>query len=77
WHLIIFAAFGIFLVNLSAYFIINYYGASYWMIASLSCMLIPPIVVGYLIFKENINYWIFPAIICAILTVFFFTLSKK
>ena len=77
WPFIIFAALGIFLINLAAYYIINHYGASYWMIASLSGMLIPPMIVGYLIFKEKLNYWIIPTIICAILTIFFFMLSKK
>lgn len=77
WPLIVFAAMGIVLINTLAYYIINRYGASYWMIASLSGMLIPAIVVGYFVFKEKLNSWIIPSIICAILAFFFFTLSKK
>ena len=77
WLFILSAACGIILINLSAYYIINSYGAGYWMIASLSNLLIPPILVGIFIFKEKFNYWIFPTIFCAILTVVLFTLSKK
>ena len=77
WPFILFATFGIFFINVLAYYLINHYGASYWMVTSLSTMLIPPIFVGYLIFKEKLNYWIIPAVICAVLTVIFFGLSKK
>jgi len=77
WSFILFAALGIFLINILAYHIINRYGASYWMIASLSSMLIPAIVVGYFVFKERINLWIIPSVICAVLSVIFFTMSKK
>ena len=77
WHLIVLAAVGIMLINILAYYIINYYGASYWMIAALSSMLVPAIIVGYFIFKEKLNFWIIPSIICALLTIFFFTLSKE
>jgi drug/metabolite transporter (DMT)-like permease len=77
WTLILFAAVGIFIINILAYYIINLYGASYWIIASLSSMLIPAIVVGYFVFKERVNFWIIPSLICAILSVLFFTLSKK
>jgi hypothetical protein len=77
WSLILFAAIGIFLINVMAYLIINRYGASYWIIASLSSMLIPAIVVGYFLFYERVNFWIVPSIICAILSVVFFTLSKR
>jgi drug/metabolite transporter (DMT)-like permease len=77
WSLILFAAVGIFIINILAYYIINHHGASYWIIASLSSMLIPAIVVGYFVFKERVNFWIIPSIICAILSILFFTLSKK
>jgi drug/metabolite transporter (DMT)-like permease len=77
WALILFATAGIFFVNILAYYIINRYGASYWIIASLSSMLIPAIVVGYFVFKEKVNFWIMPSIICAILSVIFFILSKR
>jgi len=77
WTLILFAAVGIFIINILAYYIINLYGANYWIIASLSSMLIPAIVVGYFVFKERVNFWIIPSLICAILSVLFFTLSKK
>ena len=77
WPFIIAATIGIFLINILAYHIINHYGASYWIIASLSGMLIPGIVVGYFLFKENVNLWIVPSILCAILSVLFFLLSKK
>ncbi|MBN2061023.1 MAG: hypothetical protein JW882_11480 [Deltaproteobacteria bacterium] len=77
WPFIIFAAVGVFSINIMAYIIINRYGASYWLIASLSAMLIPALFVGYYVFKERLNLWIIPSVLCAILTVFFFILSKK
>lgn len=77
WPFILAATAGIFFINIFAYHIINHHGASYWIIASLSSMLIPGIVVGYFIFKENVNFWIVPSILCAILSVFFFIMSKK
>jgi drug/metabolite transporter (DMT)-like permease len=77
WSLILFAAVGIFIINVLAYYIINHHGASYWIIASLSSMLIPAIVVGYFVFKERVNFWIIPSIICAILSVIFFLFSKR
>jgi drug/metabolite transporter (DMT)-like permease len=77
WALILFATLGIFIINFLAYYIINHHGASYWIIASLSSMLVPAIVVGYFIFKERVNLWIIPSVICAILSVIFFVLSKR
>lgn len=74
---IVLAASGIVLVNIIAYFVITRHGASYWMIASLSSMLIPAVVVGFIVFKEKYNLWIYPAVVCALLTVLFFALSKK
>jgi drug/metabolite transporter (DMT)-like permease len=71
------AAFGIALINIVAYFVINRYGASWTMITSLSAMLIPPLVVGVVLFGEKLNLWIVPAIACGILTVVFFALSKR
>jgi drug/metabolite transporter (DMT)-like permease len=77
WALILFATLGIFIINFLAYYIINHHGASCWIIASLSSMLVPAIVVGYFIFKERVNLWIIPSVICAILSVIFFVFSKR
>jgi drug/metabolite transporter (DMT)-like permease len=77
WAVILFATIGIFIINSLAYYIINHHGASYWIIASLSSMLVPAIVVGYFVFKERVNFWIIPSVICAILSVIFFVLSKR
>lgn len=77
WPFILFAALGIVLINTLAYYLINYHGASYWIVVSLSSMLIPGIIVGYFILKDRVNIWIVPSIIFAILSAIFFVLSKR
>ena len=77
WPYIVTAGIGVMLMNLLAYYLINYYGAGYWIIASLCIMLLPSLLLGCVVFKEKFNLWIIPAILCALLTVFFFNLSKQ
>lgn len=74
---IIMAVLGIVVVNAANYFIITELGASFWLLSSLSMMLIPSFAVGYSIFKENCNAWIVPRVICALLAAPFFALSKQ
>ena len=76
WLPIVLATVGIIGTNVLAYVIVNRFGASYWIIASLSNLLIAPSVVGYLLFREKCNVWIIPAVFCAVLSVVFFTMSK-
>jgi hypothetical protein len=77
WIPISLGALGLVVVNISHYFVITRFGASYSMLSSLFMMLMPALVVGYLIFKERCNLWIVPCIACALLTVLFFALSKR
>ena len=77
WIPIAIAVLGITMANVANYFIINKFGASFWLLSSLFMMLIPTFVVGYWIFKEQCNAWIAPCVFCALLTVLFFGLSKR
>ena len=72
-----FSVLGIVLANVCNYFVVARFGASFWLLASLSMMLIPTFIVGYLIFKESCNLWIIPCLICTLLAVLFFGLSKR
>lgn len=72
-----FSVLGIVLTNVCNYFIVARFGASFWLLSSLSMMLIPTFIVGYLVFKENCNLWIVPCLICTLLAVLFFGLSKR
>ena len=72
-----FSVLGIVLANVCNYFVVVRFGASFWLLSSLSMMLIPTFIVGYLIFKENCNLWIIPCLICTLLAVLFFGLSKR
>jgi hypothetical protein len=74
---IVFSVLGIVLANVCNYFIIARFGASFWLLSSLCMMLIPTFIVGYLVFKENSNLWIVPCVICTLLAVLFFGLSKR
>jgi len=77
WIVIGVGALGIVVANIAIYFVITRFGASFWLLCSLFIMLIPSFIVGYLIFKENCNVWIVPCVVCALLTVLFFGLSKR
>ncbi len=68
---------GLVVANVCNYFIITRFGASYWLLSSLFMMLIPSFTVGYLIFRESFNAWVVPCVVCALLTVLFFGLSKQ
>lgn len=57
--------------------IINKYGASSFVMASLFNLLIPPTIVGYLIYKEKVNLFIIPTYFCCIFAVYLFHLSKR
>ena len=68
---------GLVVANVSNYFVVTRFGASFWLLASLFLMLIPSSIVGYWILKERCNVWIVPCVVCALLTVVFFGLSKR
>ncbi|MFH1009293.1 MAG: hypothetical protein V1800_17600 [Candidatus Latescibacterota bacterium] len=72
-----FSVLGIVMANICNYFVVARFGASYWLLASLSMMLVPTFVLGYLVFKESFNSWIVPCIVCTLLAVLFFGLSKR
>jgi len=74
---IVLAALGVIGINVLLYVVITKYGASWMILNSLIAMLIPPTLVGYVIFKERFNLWILPAMGCAILAGVFFALSKQ